>query len=537
MSWRRHRLNPIQKRGIVIALALEVIVIVSYGAFSIASARPSTPNQASDGLGHTQCEHAASAPNPIVAENSCPGSSTWWPDLPLGSQDSIEAFPAPVSVNIGESVKLYVSTTAPSYQFRIYRMGWYHGLGGRLMYASPRMAGVVQPSPTIDPATRMFSASTWHSSATVPIPTNWVSGIYVVKLVSSMGFMRYTFFVVRNDASHAQVLFQSSVLTDQAYNTWGGLSLYQNLSLSNQGTGESGLSSQRSYAVSFDRPYITNDGLSNFIVYEFDLLAWLERQGYDVTYSTDVDTDLRPSLLLNHRLFLAAGHDEYWSTAMRQNVVKARDAGVSLAFFGANDMYWHVRLQPSPLGADRVVVCYKDATLDPMAAQDPTAATVRWRAAPLNQPEDTVLGEMYVGIAQGPAALVLAPGATPFLPKTNLHPGSILPGLAAQDTTSEADTVLVKERAPSNLTILAASPVFVPEGDSGTNFDATEMATLYTAPSGARVFDAGTYWWGLGLSNFHADPSLPAGNYSSADFQQFTANLLGRLLLRPGGKA
>lgn len=524
MNWWRQRLNRAQRRGIVLALALEVVIILGYGVFSLASVKPSDPTPATGQAVASPCENAAHAPNPIVAENSCAGTISWQRDLPIGNQHDIEAFTAPVSVNAGESVKLYVSTAAPLYQFRVYRMGWYQGLGGRLMYSSSRIPGIQQPAAITDPSTRMISARNWHDPVTVPVPTNWVSGVYLVKLESSAGYMRYTFFVVRNDASHAQILFQSSVLTDQAYNLWGGRSLYQDAS---------GSPAQRSYAVSFDRPYTSDAGLSNFGMYEYDLLRWLEKQGYDVTYSTDVDTDSRPSLLLNHRLFLAAGHDEYWSTAMRKNVTRARDAGVSLAFFGANDIYWHVRLQSSSLGADRVVVCYKDATLDPMAEQDPTEVTVRWRDPPLNQPEDAVLGAMYSGLTTQAAALVIADGATSFLNGTALHVGSTLPGLVAQDQhTSEVDSVTGDGDTPSTLKILASSPALVSPVEAGSNALATVRAasTLYTARSGARVFDAGTYWWSLGLDNFRLDASAPSGSYRSDGFERFTVNLLGYLL-------
>ncbi|MGZ3598564.1 MAG: N,N-dimethylformamidase beta subunit family domain-containing protein, partial [Ktedonobacterales bacterium] len=468
------------------------------------------------------CEDAASAPNPIVAENSCLATSSWQPDLPLGDQHDIEAFAAPVSVQVGQSVNLYTSTTAPFYQVRVYRMGWYRGLGGHLVYSSRSLRGVKQPAPNVDPATRMVSASNWRNPLTIAVPTSWVSGVYVVKLVSSLGRMRYTFFVVRSDASHSQILFQSSMLTDQAYNVWGGRSIYQD-------TG--GSFDQRSYAVSFDRPYVKGEGLANFPLYELNLLRWLEKEGYNVTYTTDVDTDQRPSLLLNHRLVIAAGHDEYWSAAMRHNIVSARDAGVSLAFFGANDMYWHARLTASPLGPDRVVVCYKDAALDPAAKLDPSTATVTWRSPPLNQPEDAVLGEMFAGLVQGPASLVFANGAAPFLGGTGLHPGGALPGLVAQQSASnEVDTVIAARRPPSALTILTSSPIHVIEGEIGDNVNATAMATLYTAASGAAVFDAGTYWWGLGLDDFRFDPSAPSGSFHNADFEQFTVNLLSYLL-------
>ncbi len=414
-------------------------------------------------------------------------------------------------------------------------MGWYQGLGGRLVYSSKVMPGVNQPAPVVDQATRMVSASNWRNPVTLTIPTSWVSGVYVVKLVSSAGLMRYTEFIVRNDASYAPILFQSSVLTYQAGNSWGGRSL--------DGTGAANTTANRSFAVSFDRPLAANAGLSDFTTYEYNLLSWLERQGYDVTYTTDIDTDQHGQLLRQHRLFLAAGHDEYWSSGMRASIAQARAAGVSLAFFGANDAYWHVRLQSSPLGADRVVVCYKDAGIDPLSGHDPTSATTLWQNAPLNQPAQTLLGAMFSGVAAGPAPLVLSTGAAPFLHGTALHAGSSLAGLVGADVgptaagsgTGGFDSVFPNLGMPPALTILASSPVKVQaNGNDNPNPNGlmipTATATLYTAPGGARVFDAATYWWALGLQNMHADASVPAGSYSSHDFQQFTVNLLQYLL-------
>ncbi|HEY7417467.1 MAG TPA: N,N-dimethylformamidase beta subunit family domain-containing protein, partial [Ktedonobacteraceae bacterium] len=379
------------------------------------------------------------------------------------------------------------------------------------------------------------SASNWQNPVTLAIPATWVSGVYVVKLVSSAGLMRYTEFVVRNDASQAPILFQSSVLTYQAGNAWGGRSL--------DGNGAANTTADRSFAVSFDRPEAENAGLSDFTTYEYNLLSWLERQGYNVTYTTDIDTDLNGQSLLQHRLFLAAGHDEYWSSGMWTSITQARDAGVSLAFFGANDAYWHVRLQSSSLGADRVVVCYKDAGLDPLSGNEPTSATTLWQNAPLNQPSQALLGAMFSGLVAGPAPLILSPGAAPFLQGTALHEGSVLQGLVGAElsTTSAGgdtggfDSVFPNLGTPSALTILASSPVKVqPNGNDNPNPNGaalpTATATLYTAPGGARVFDAGTYWWALGLQNMHADASVPAGSYSSPDFQRFTSNLLSYLL-------
>ena len=525
------QLKPALKCLVIGSLALEILAILLYGIYS----KSSTLSALSAATRSSLCQNAAQTLNPIEAENTCIGTTSWRPDHPVGSQHAIEAFTAPVSVNSSESINIYVSTTASFYSLRIYRMGWYQGLGGRLVYSAPRLSGIVQPPPLIDPATRMASASNWHDPVTLAIPASWVSGVYVVKLVSSTGYLRYTSFVVRNDSRNSQILFQSSVLTYQAYNTWGGGSLYGSAAAAYDFT-------QRSYAVSFDRPYpSSNAGLSYSLDFELPLLWWLERKGYNMTYTTDIDTDLRGQLLLNHHLFLAAGHDEYWSTAMRQNITRARDGGTSLAFFGADDGYWHVRLQASPLGPDRVVVCYKDAALDPIAAQNPESATVGWRDPPLFQPENDLLGAMYAGTLRGPAPLVLTAGAAAFFQGTRLHVGIAIPGLVGADfgpaypygssNTGEFDSVYGDGR---RVQMIASSPVHVLQGEDsappGTYLFAA--ATLYTAPSGAKVFDAGTFWWGLGLDDLRLNASDPAGGFSSADFQQFTVNLLGYLLQR-----
>ncbi len=475
-----------------------------------------------------QCQHAAETANPVKAENLCPGSKSWRLDHPTGPDHAIEGFTAPISANIGGQVKIYVSTTASTYTFQVYRMGWYQGLGGRLVYSSSPLRGIQQPPPAIDPATRMVSCSNWQNPVTLTIPTTWVSGVYVVKLLASTGYMRYTFFVVRNDASDSAILFQTSVLTYQAYNFWGGHSLYRGLNAKGELTTQ-----DRSYVVSFDRPYDRSAGMGDFPLYnEYNLLRWLERSSYDVSYTTDVDTDLRGRLLLQHRLFAAVGHDEYWSTGMRDHVTFARNLGVSLAFFGGNDIYWHVRLQSSPLGPGRQVVCYKQGyyaggAVDPVSSVDPHQATVLWRDPPLNEPENALLGEMYGGVVLSAAPLVLDTGAKPFIAGSMLHVGSALPGLEG----GEYDRIYNNGMTPSSLSIVGSSPLKCAETtlcpSSGTD---TANATLYIATSGAKVFDAGTFYWGWGLDDDTFDPRSLSRSYTISAFQQFTAHLLAYLL-------
>jgi hypothetical protein len=514
-------------RAVVVStvmLALALSLLAGIVVVSRLQARTQARQSASATALATSCQAASSAKNPVAAENTCQGTTTWQQDHPVGADDAVEAFMAPVSVDAGGTVDLFVSTTAPTYSFQVFRLGYYGGLGGRLMYTSARLEGIHQPAPTFDPSTRMVSCSDWQHPTAIRTGMTWVSGVYVVKLLASTGYMRYAMFVVRSDGSHSAILVQQSVLTYQAYNPWGGRSLYLG-----PGSSASEESAARSYVVSFDRPYERGAGLADFPQYDYGLVRWLEMQGYDLSYATDIDVDLRGTLLRNHRLILVAGHDEYWSTAMRHQVTDARDASVSLAFFGADDAYWHVRLQDSSLGPDREVVCYKSAALDPMAASDPQQATTRWRDAPLHEPENSVLGEMFAGaVGDGSAdearPLVLAGAAQPFLAGTGLQSGAAVPGIVG----GEFDRPVDNGQAPASLVALATSPTPCTLCVEGTS-DAD--ATMYTSPSGARVFDAGTLYWAWGLVDAQSSPPIPNHSLSTQGFQRFTVNII-RYLLR-----
>ena len=190
--------------------------------------------------------------------------------------------------------------------------------------------------------------------------------------------------------------------------------------------------------VSFNRPYDDGEGTGKFISLEWNLMAFLEQQGYDVTYSTDVDTHTSPAQLLQHKVFLAVGHDEYWSWEMRQNVTAALNAGVNLGFFGANDAYWQIRYEASPATgqANRVIVCYKtlaDAE-DPMATNSSTyyLITDLWRNFKISfpgLPEAQLIGEMYNGQEPMNVPIVVTNASNWVFNGTGLSNGSQLAGL------------------------------------------------------------------------------------------------------------
>jgi N,N-dimethylformamidase beta subunit-like protein len=480
------------------------------------------------------CATAALEPNPVAAENTCPGSTGWqWSGDAPGPTD-IEGFVTPASVNSGNTIRLFVTTTASTYTFKIFRLGWYSGFGGRLMYASPVEQGIAQPAPTIDPQTRTVRCDTWKGGPTVAIPGSWVSGMYLIKFYSSDGHSRYTSLVVRDDASQAPIGFQASLLTYQAYNLWGGYSLYFGINPATHIVD----SAHRAYIVSFDRPYDSHEGLGDFPRSEFNLVRWLERESYNVTYFSDMDVHASVNPLQGRRLLIVGGHDEYWSTAMREHVTLARDAGTSLAFFSANNVYWHVRIQDSPLGANREVICYKNAQLDPVYRTQPLETSTRWRDPPLNNPENGLLGEMYRGSAESGtiASLVIGPGARPFLAGTGLAIGSSIPGVVGGEYDNINDNMSETDLNAYSLTVLSASPLRCERGTSSCPIDGSgsniSNATIYRMTNGAKVFDAGTFYWSWGLDDKLFDGYRPTAGGSSRGFQRFTANILAYLLIR-----
>lgn len=501
------------------ALMLSLLLVSGGGVFVVQTV-----------TSHSQratCANAKHAPNPVAAENMCPGSAAWQWSGDVSGPTDIEGFVAPASVTNGDSLHLFVTTTASTYTFEVFRLGWYSGLGGRLMYTSPDEQGIRQPAPTIDPHTHMVSCDTWKVGPTLTIPENWVSGIYIVKFFSSDGHSRYTPLVVRDETNEAPIVYQASFLTYQAYNQWGGYSLYLGINPATKAAD----AAHRAYSVSFDRPYLRSEGLGDLPTSELNMIRWLERESYDMTYATDMDLDASPTLLHGRQLLIIGGHDEYWSTAMRDHASAARDAGVSLAFFSANNMYWHIRLRSTPLGANREEICYRVAELDPVYPLQPLETTVRWRDPPLSNPESNMLGQMYQGIEEEDtvAPLMLTSGAQPFLAGTDLALGISLPGLVG----GEFDQVSPSDLEARHLIVLANSRVLC-RSDLACppNGTALSNVTVYRMPNGAGVFDAGTFYWSWGLDDEQFDQHVPAHTASSPGFQRFTANILAYLLAR-----
>ena len=314
-----------------------------------------------------------------------------------------------------------------------------------------------------------------------------------MKLVGDGGEEQFVPLTIRDDASMASYVLQNSVTTWQAYNLWGEYSLYYGRTAS----GGSDFAN-RARIVSFDRPYPQTwaSGAADFVGNELPLLMHLESLGLDLTYWTDVDLHVRPELLVNHRCLFSLGHDEYWSQSMRQAAATANANGVNLAFLGANACYRQIRMEPSSVGPGRLEVCYKDATEDPLAREEPSLTTVNWDQSPVNEPESNLIGSMYQSVG-AKADMVVTDGSSWFFDGCNLTDGDAFPNAIL----GEYDRYVPSLPGPRNVDVLAHSPV---PGQSNWS-----DVTYYTAPgNGGGVLASGSASFVSLLSTTGAIPSL-----------------------------
>ena len=480
--------------------------------------------------------------NAVTAENALPGTESWRLGRP-GFQTAndvdkqIKGYASETSVDAGQSIDLKV-TVSPSQPFRLqlFRLGHYQGLGARLVTTIGPLPGVTQPSCPTSADTGLAECA-WSTSYRLDVPESWTSGIYLGLLTNDAGFQNYLQFVVRDDDRPAPLLYQQSVTTYQAYNNYPadgpgcsatpvtGKNLYDTQSSPTVTvTGR-----PRAAKVSFDRPYACDGSGELYSAdwsWEHYFIRWLERSGYDVTYSTNIDTHRAGAELLDHRGFLSVGHDEYWTSEMYDAAERARDSGVNLAFFGANDVYWQSRLEPSSTGTPyRVMVVYKNTpnntytTNDPHP--DPAKRTVRFQDPPVNRPAQDLMGVTFVSSSARSSKntdLKVVADDHWLYAGTGLANGSSISGIVGY----EVDAPSCHYARPENrsYTVLSRSP-FV--DTNGLTQDSN--AVVYQAPSGAWVFSSGTMSWSWGLSS-KADPRDTRNNLEDPRLQAMTANLL-----------
>lgn len=425
----------------------------------------------------------------LVLENEKPGTIDW---IVTGVQvpHAIEGYASQVSAASGDEVTVFVNSTARSVSMQAFRMGYYQGLGGRLVYQSDEVAGRQQQPSTLTPGVNTVSCR-WEPTFTFRVDGKWPPGCYLIKLQGSGGEQQYVPLTVRDDASTSAFVLQNSVTTWQAYNLWNGYSLYYGRTANGQDF------TNRSRIVSFDRPYPQTwaQGSADFLGNEFPLLFHLESLGADLTYWTDVDLHRRPQLLVNHQCLFSLGHDEYWSLSMRNAALDALAKGTNLAFLGANACYRQIRLEPSPVGDARQQVCYKNATEDPMlGVNDAVVTATNWGSPPTAWPESNLIGSMYQSVRANDD-MVITDASSWLFDGCGLSDGQHL----TKVVQGEYDRYVPALPGPRNVDVLAHSPV----AGQGNWSD----LTYYTHPGGGGVLASGSAAFVNKLADTTAFPS------------------------------
>jgi hypothetical protein len=514
----------------------------------------------SPALAATEC---ATAPNPVVCENALPGDPpSDWQVQGVGSS-TIQGYATSMSINVGETESFKINTPSTNYHIDILRLGYYGGDGARMIQANIKPTAALpqkQPACLTNSSTGLIDCGNWGVSASWTVPSNMVSGVYIAHLVrnDASGESQIPF-VVRNDSSHSEVLLQTSDATWEAYNDYGGNSLYTCTVACPPGEPEA---YKAAYAVSYNRPWegsFAVDGGASYLYYaEYQMIYWLEKNGYNISYTSEANVDQSASLLKNHKLFISSGHDEYWSEGQRANVESALSAGVNLAFFSGNEMFWKTRWGPSTEGSNtpyRTLTSYKETHFNaPVDPQDPPTWTGSWRdprfSPPANggRPENALTGQYFMVNAGTSDITVPSQYAKDRLWKntaaSTLKSGQSLtlaPGAGTLGYEWDEDTDNGFRPAGEldlSSTTVSGLQTFNDYGSRlSENTTATHHLTLYKAPSGALVFGAGTVQWSWGLANVNAweSPSTePANKPADPNLEQETVNLFAEMGAQPG---
>jgi len=452
--------GPSRRRFLGLAAAAAVIPVAGCTADAATSAKKATPKRPS--------------PKPSVAENSLPGDPNWGISN-LGAPNGMVGYAGQASVLPGEAITLYASTSAPSFVVRAFRMGWYNGDKARLLYTSPSTPGHVQSPPAVVGGTNTVECN-WEQSLTIPTD-DWPEGSYLLRMDSETGAQRYVPITVRSASTAGKIVIKNSTQTWQAYNTWGGYDLYN-------GPGGSSDYNNRSLAVSLDRPY-DDSGAYYFLWHEQKFIALAEQLGLPLAYTTSMDIATDPNLLKGASALFCLGHDEYWTPEERAYVTSARDAGVNVAFMGANTMFRRTRLASTQLGANRLVICYKTAYgQDPMYGRDNTLVTSDFREPPDPNPESSLTGVLYESNPVDAPYVVASPDSWVYA-GTGVQKGTSFTGLVG----IEYDRVNPVYAVPRPMEVLAHSPL------TCRGINSYSDSAYYTTTSGAGVFATGTMRW------------------------------------------
>jgi hypothetical protein len=486
---------------------------------------------AAAGLASVLGADASAEPTParrdlIREENEKPGTTDWMLKNTRVDPKTkyrcpwVEGYCSHTSLRAGDTLSVMVSTNPPSpFVLDVYRLGYYQGKGGRHLLRLGSFKGEKQPDPPV--GEERLRECRWAPSARLTIPKDWPSGVYLGKLTAEREKLQsYVVFIVRDDRA-CDFLFQCSDTTWSAYNRWPSQwSLYDD--------GKKEWYWGPGVRVSWDRPYgkycqifdaPLSQGSGEFLLWELPLAFWMEKAGYDVSYTGNVDTHADPKGLLRCKGWLSVGHDEYWSLDMFNHVKAAVAAGVNVAFLSGNTCCGVLAMLPSAAGvANRVIS--RIGQYGPIQDEAVKAGFPELRRLKHNGPnEATLIGARSTFPVTGGADWACANEKHWLFAGTGMKNGDAVPGLVGWEWHGDPADI-------PGLEVVARGTV-KNRGATGTY-----TATVYPGPKGNVVFNAATIWWSDGLSAppGYLHPSAHGAHPRGPDarVQRITANLLDR---------
>jgi hypothetical protein len=424
-------------------------------------------------------EYAGDFSGKETASEKVGGFASWLKNS-FGAK-SVEGWFDSPSATCGDQVGLHLSGNAVPITIKVYRMGYYGGTGAHLVETVKTKPVLKYPVVHISKAPISMVTTTWPVAWSFAITSKTPPGQYLIRLDDGQGDASFVPLTVMDPLSKSAITAISSVLTWQAYNEWGGYSLYKGPALTR---------ASRGMMVSFNRPY-DGDGSGQFRYMEFPILRLAEKLGIDINYITDLELDKNVASLRNTKSILYGGHGEYWTTNMRNALQAALSRGINLVSMGGNAGYNRPMLQAN----NRELVMWRGSPVDPNRT-NPLLATTSWRDFPIVKPEGLLLGAQYVGLGVDGNYTIVNPKRWPFSSMK-------YPGLLRNIVGREVDSPLY-----------ALGPAVEALAQSVINLRGRQiisMATYYTNASHAGILDIGSNGWSCALDNICPwHPQIPS---------------------------